>query len=919
MRHTNKPEAAAGLSPSRHGWWRRFMAGMVVLPLLLPLGGESLLLPEATEPDADLQLIHPATGEAVKIVRDGFGVPHIYADTTIAAAYGIGYATAADKLWLLQLVRIVAEGRAVDFLGPIPELMDQDDEFRLVGQTEAERAAQFSRLPSEVQQEVQAFVNGINRYIGEALADPEKLPLEFLTFATAPQPWAVDDVMAAWIYLMGTPAGFPPALQQTHFLRRLIATDGEQVGRAKFDDLVRATDPDTPVTVPEDAEWRGTPTGAPSERLGLRTLLDDARLSLNTGPLVPAAASLAAGAAPPPEPTAEARSAALEQAVRDTQRFSAPDRNGLLRKLFGSNQSAITPRLSSRHNTAITAGPQTAYTVPAAYYEYAVHVPGRWEAIGMTAPGALYHAIARTGRHAWSITDGSTAAAIDWFEVRLNPDDARQYWFRDRYEPMDCRDEIHTVRGVPYRTQEICRTRHGPVFSINEEADIAYAQRRPMFDREHLSILAFRGLAMARTLEDAAVSAGLMSGNYNVMYADADGRVAYWHAGFFPFRHEAADIRLVQPGDGSREWRGLLPFDQQPHILDPKSGWLANWNNEPARNWPEARAFPAQTRLIGLARGFVDGASTPVPVTGGVVNPDRRWSAADLANNLEAAAYTHVRPGGCNCAGGLPYLPFVAATPPPDRVQDPVVRQALDVIAAWDGQAVDRDGDGFIESGAPLIMETWIDIAHRQAFADDLAASDLAFARPNGELWHVLAPDSRAELTYDWLNGELREDFALRTFTAAVQQLAASRSAPPATWKKRMTQQAYDHFNHQLLLDLGDDTCGTTGGVCPRLLRQDLAPDAARLGYVGPHDAMNRGRFNYVVAWQDPPNKPGIRVSACSILTSGNSQFISSTGRESPWFRDQLPLYTAWRWKPFPLGDAEVAAALGASTCEPAR
>lgn len=903
---------------------RRALVGLVTALLVLPPGGaRGLVPPTATATVAGPQLLtQPGTGALIRIVRDGFGVPHIYAETTAAAAYGIGYAQAADKLWLLHLLRIVAGGHAVDLVGPIPELMDQDDAVRLVSYTKAERASQLARLPPDVLEELRAFVAGINQYMDEATIDPDKLPLEFVTFGALPlQRWTVDDVMALWGYLVADPAGFPPALGQTNLLARLKGAYGAEIGRAKFEDLVRAVDPDTAVTVPDGTAWRGAPTGAPPERLaGLRTIASDARLGSSAAGLGLELPRFGLPVSPPSAPTEAARQAALQQAVEDTERFAALQEAGLLRHLFGSNATAIAPKLSATQNAAITAGPQTAYTVPASYYEYGVHVPGRWETVGMTAPGVLYHVIARTARHAWTVTNGASTASVDWFEERLNPDNAREYWFRDRYEPMECRTEIHTARAVPYRTQEVCRTRHGPVFSFNETAGLAYAQRLPWFDREYLSIAAFRGLGRAQTFEDAAVSVGLLSGNYNILYANADGRVAYWHAGFFPDRHDQADIRLVQPGDGSREWDGLLAFDQQPHVLDPKRGWLANWNNGPARDWPEARSQPAQHRLGVLERGFRDGAITPAPVTGGVVNPDQRWSAAELAKNLEAAAYGHVRPGGCNCSGGLPYFPFVSAAPSLDHVTDPLVREALAVISSWDGQAVDRDGDGFIESAAPLIMETWIDIAHREAFADDLAAGDLVFARPNGELWQLLSPASQALMGYDWLNGESQENFRARTFTAAVQQLTASRSGSPASWKKRMSQQSYDYFNHHFLLELANDnTCSATGGVCPSLLREDLALEAARLGYVEPHDAMNRGRFNYVVAWQDPPHKPGARVSACSINTSGNSQFISATGQESPWFRDQVGLYTHWQWKAFPLSDQDVAAALAPSTCEPAR
>ena len=915
-------------SAARDGGKRRpgfaGLRGVVSGAVVAMMVATSVGIPAVAQPApaaADIRLVDPGSGEVVEVVRDGFGVPHVYAETTPAAAYGVGYVTAADSLWVMHVARLLSQGRLVDVLGPIPDSMASDDETRLVGQTRSERAIQIARLPAEVQAELRAFSDGVNQYMDEASTDPEKLPLEFVTFGLLPlERWDVDDTMALAGSLAATTTAFPAGLSNTGLLARLMSAYGEVVGRAKFGDLVRATDPDTPVTVPDGFAWRGTPTGAPGDRLTeQRTIAEDARLSLatNAGPLGLQHSASNIAPNPPPEPSEEARRAAIEEALGEAQRYADLEASSLivpLRKFFGSNGTAITRKLSGS-NAAVTAGPQTNPTVPAVYYEYGVHVKGQWEATGMTIPGLLYHATARTPRHAWAVTNGYSNAAIDWYEERLNPDNPREYWFNGSYEPMECRTEVHTMRGVPYRTQEVCRSRHGPVFSFNEGAGLAYSQRLPWFDREGLSLLALRGLAQAQTFEDAAVGVGLMTINLNILYADGNGRVAYWHGGFFPNRHPAADIQFVQPGDGSREWQGLLPFDQQPHVLNPERGWVANWNNDPARDWLQARTAPATHRVLLLERGFRDGANTPAPITGGVVNAGRFWSATDLAKNLEAAAYGHIRTGGCDCAGGLSGVPFVSALPSVDGSPSSIVEEALEVIAGWDGQAVDRDGDGFIESAAPLILETWIDIATPEAFADDVAAADLRFARPNGELWHLISPDSRATLAYDWLNGEAREDFVLRTFTAAIEQLAASRGGSPASWKKRVGTTKFGHVNHHLLLDLADQTCGTTGGVCPRLVRDDLALDVARIGYVGPYESMNRGQFNSVVAWLDPPGKPEGRVNACSINIPGNSQFLSSTGNESPWFRDQLPLYSTWKWKPFPVAGHDVLSS-DRSTCE---
>src|SRR5262252_4606754 len=57
-------------------------------------------------------------GDIVTIVRDDFGVPHIFAKTNRALFQGYGYAVAQDRLWQLELFRRAAYGTLSEVLGP---------------------------------------------------------------------------------------------------------------------------------------------------------------------------------------------------------------------------------------------------------------------------------------------------------------------------------------------------------------------------------------------------------------------------------------------------------------------------------------------------------------------------------------------------------------------------------------------------------------------------------------------------------------------------------------------------------------------------------------------------------------------------------------------------------------------------------
>jgi penicillin amidase len=188
-------------------------------------------------------------GEAVKIYRDDFGTPHIFAETNRGLFEAYGYAVAQDRLWQLELNRRAARGRLAELFGP--STVNADRAARTVGYTDAELDAQFAQLTVEEQQIFDAYLAGINRYIVEAVLDPLKLPFEFHALSFFPQPWTRRDSAAFGVFMVrrfGEIGG--RELTNLSLLDSLIAAHGPTNGFAIFNDLRWINDPDSPVTVP---------------------------------------------------------------------------------------------------------------------------------------------------------------------------------------------------------------------------------------------------------------------------------------------------------------------------------------------------------------------------------------------------------------------------------------------------------------------------------------------------------------------------------------------------------------------------------------------------------------------------------------------------------------------------------------------
>jgi penicillin amidase len=149
-------------------------------------------------------------GNKITIIRDNYGVPHVFASTKEGLAYGCGYAMAQDRLWQADLYRKQGYGSLAEFgLASI----DADYQTRSMAYSKEELREIFDNwVPhnprAKLKEMMLAYVDGINLYISEALTklasgDPSMVPIEYLAYNLPLEPFTIEDttaivVMMAW-------------------------------------------------------------------------------------------------------------------------------------------------------------------------------------------------------------------------------------------------------------------------------------------------------------------------------------------------------------------------------------------------------------------------------------------------------------------------------------------------------------------------------------------------------------------------------------------------------------------------------------------------------------------------------------------------------------------------------------------------
>ncbi|MBD3629665.1 penicillin acylase family protein [Cyclobacterium sp.] len=108
--------------------------------------------------------------ERVTIIRDDFGIPHIYASTDADAVFGMLYAQCEDDFRRVERNYIWATGRLAELEGE--EALFSDLRARLY-MTEAEAKAAYEEAPQWLQELCDAFADGVNYYLE---THPEVVP-----------------------------------------------------------------------------------------------------------------------------------------------------------------------------------------------------------------------------------------------------------------------------------------------------------------------------------------------------------------------------------------------------------------------------------------------------------------------------------------------------------------------------------------------------------------------------------------------------------------------------------------------------------------------------------------------------------------------------------------------------------------------
>jgi acyl-homoserine lactone acylase PvdQ len=524
-----------------------------------------LVLPALTQAQpfsVQEQRRYEAEAKAVTIIRDQWGVPHIYGKTDADAVFGLMYVECQNDFSRVEKNYLEMLGRQAEAYGE--NYLYTDVMMRLIYDS-AQAVADYEKSPAWMHRLLDAFADGVNYYLYK---HPETKPLLLTRF----QPWYAllftDGSVSA------TSTGGVRLEEIKSFYSKNVGAAGVPVRRATgLSAVERMVLADRGMGVPEPAveQVRGGAVGS-----GVGAGVDRREPGQGEG--------ARPGQGLPP---GVGRGDGVGPGVG-----AGPDEDEVER---GSNGFALAGFRTASEATQLYINPHVPF-----YFRMEVQLVSEE---GLNTYGAVtwgqFFIYQGFNAHCGWMHTSSFADVADLYEEKVRQEDKGWvYEYEGQTKPV-------TVKPftVYYKKEENVQalpvtgfyTHHGPVMASRDGKWLSLRE----YNRSLNALLEAWQITKANTFDEYKKAMDIRANTTNnTVYADDQGNIAYWHGNFMPKRDNSYNWAL--PVDGSiaaTEWKGLHELDEIVHVYNPATGWIQNCNSTPfslsGSSSPDRTKYPA--------------------------------------------------------------------------------------------------------------------------------------------------------------------------------------------------------------------------------------------------------------------------------------------------------------------------------------
>jgi penicillin G amidase len=603
----------------------------------------------------------PGLKSDVRVIRDEWGIPHIYAADELDAFRALGFVAAQDRLFQMDIHRRVADGRLSEIVGPAA--LQLDELARTLGfRHYAEKLLAANKLSPAALRAAEAYRDGLNFYVAT-----QKLPVEFRILGYKPDKFEIADMLAFGGYLAYS---FSEAFRGDVLYSELL----NDLPADKVNELRGGVEASAPTI---------------SSRLNIHI---DRDLLL-----------------------------------------------GALGEFNGSNSWVVSPKRSKSGRAMLVNDPHIGFSKPAVWYEAHIASP-TLEVYGHFVSFVPFPVLGHTRDIAWALTM-SEVDDMDFYREKANPQNAGQVFFNNAWVNLESRDEKIAIKGRSDVVVKVQTGPHGPLVQhlFSHVKGELISVKWQNHDPDNRLVEVFFDLAHAKTITEyaAALKKGKAPG-LNISYVDKAGNIAWWVMGQIPRWPEHSQPDMVLDGaSGEDEYLGYVPFEENPHLVNPDGGMIITANNKPAQNtpYPLHGYFQPSERIVQLER---------------LLQAQEQWSSEEFMKVQTNQDEVFV-------ADQLPLLLGLVPAP-----TDALEKNAYAVLQHWDGHSD-------VTSVGAAIYNEWRSQILRKTLLGELGEERFNVFCSTAAAWHfykrlIHNPASK------WWHGE-RDKIVTQAFKEAVAVL----------------------------------------------------------------------------------------------------------------------------------------------------
>jgi penicillin amidase len=255
----------------------------------------------------------------------------------------------------------------------------------------------------------------------------------------------------------------------------------------------------------------------------------------------------------------------------------APDPNN------GSNNWAVSGSMTKSGRPIVCSDPHLGLNLPSLWYEVQITTPTH-STYGASFPGSPAVIIGFNDSLAWGVTNAGRDV-LDYYELKFKDTTQNEYWYNGAWKSVTKRVEVIKVKDSADVIENIAMSHWGPVmfdaYYQNPQSKGKNLAVKWTAHEASTGVETFYQLNRAKNIDDYSKAIKLWKcPGQNFVVATKSGDIAIKQQGDFVARWERQGDFIMPGEDSSYDWQGIIPFEENPMILNPARGFVSSANQK---------------------------------------------------------------------------------------------------------------------------------------------------------------------------------------------------------------------------------------------------------------------------------------------------------------------------------------------------